>query len=198
MDQRPELNKNIAVRDFTDFYWLKEELISFCKAEGLPKSGSKIEIADRITHYLQTGNKGPVKPKAKVKPKSKFDWNNADLTHQTKITDNYKSTENVRHFFSQHLGSSFKFNVKFMNWMKNNPGKTLEDAIHTWKQIKAQSKSQKSPKNIAPQFEYNTYIRDCLAENPHLKREDAIRLWKMKKTKRGDNVYHVRDLQWIQ
>ena len=26
MEKRPELNKNISIQDFKDFYWLKEEL----------------------------------------------------------------------------------------------------------------------------------------------------------------------------
>ena len=52
---RPPLTKSISLEDFQNYYWLKEELQTFCHEHGLPASGSKIEIANRISHYLHTG-----------------------------------------------------------------------------------------------------------------------------------------------
>ena len=52
---RPSLTKSISIEDFQNYYWLKEELQTFCREHGLPASGSKIEIANRISHYLHTG-----------------------------------------------------------------------------------------------------------------------------------------------
>ncbi|MEG0473334.1 MAG: SAP domain-containing protein, partial [Solibacillus sp.] len=63
---RPNLTKDINVESFKDFYWLKEELQSFCRENGLSATGSKIEISDRIETFLQTGEiKKPIR-KAKV------------------------------------------------------------------------------------------------------------------------------------
>ncbi len=193
MDKRPDLDKTISVEDFRDFYWLKEELIHFCKAEGLSRQGSKVEIANRIEHYLKTGKK--LASKSTQKTTSSFDWKNTPLSLATIITDNYKNTENVRTFFQTQIGASFKFNVKFMNWMKANTGKTLADAIEAWKTITATHKHNKQ-KEIAPQFEYNTYIRDFLADNPDLKKADAIQCWNVKRSLRGDNVYQKSDVAY--
>jgi len=52
---RPTLSKELNVQEFSDFYWLKEELQTFCRDNGISASGSKIEIADRIKTFLQTG-----------------------------------------------------------------------------------------------------------------------------------------------
>ncbi len=194
MSERPKLNNEISEKDFKAFYWLKEELIQFCRAAGLKTSGGKIEISNRIAHFLKTGNKQVANTKAVPKPKSKFDWNNEILSLETILTDNYKNTENVRSFFEKQLGKPFKFNVRFMNWMKVNAGKTLGDAIKQWKAIKLANKNNTGRKDIAPQFEYNRYLRDFLADNPELSRADGIELWKLKKTKRGDNVYKREDL----
>jgi hypothetical protein len=117
---------------------------------------------------------------------------------ETKITDNYKNTENVRKFFDQQIGEHFKFNVRFMNWMKVNSGKTLQEAIEEWKRIKSEIKTTTKPKEIAPQFEYKTYLRDFLLDNPHAKREEGIKLWKIKKSMRGDNKYTKSDLKLIE
>ena len=69
--KNPNLNKEISIKDFKDFYWLKSELISFCREIGLSSSDGKIEIANRISKYLETGTitkkattKKPKLPKA--------------------------------------------------------------------------------------------------------------------------------------
>ncbi|MCH2225948.1 MAG: SAP domain-containing protein, partial [Crocinitomicaceae bacterium] len=113
MDTRPILNKKISIKDFKEFYWLKEELIKFCRIEGLKTTGGKIEITERIENYLHTGEKKLKREYIKEIPKSKFDWKTEKLTLQTTITDNYKNTENVRNFLIDQIGKHFKFNVKF-------------------------------------------------------------------------------------
>ncbi len=197
MEQRPNLSKEISIKDFKDFYWLKKELIEFCRNEGLRTSGGKIEISQRIENYLTTGLKELKQVKEKTKPKSNFDWKNEKLSIETIITDNYKNTKNVRLFFQNQIGKKFKFNVKFMNWMKTNSGKTLEDAIIEWEQINSENRKRTEPTKIAPQFEYNTYLRDFLIDNPNSKREIGIKLWNIKKTLRGNNKYKKTDLKLL-
>ena len=112
---KPILDKEISVEDFNDFYWLKKELVHFCRILGISSTGGKIEISDRIRTYLLTG-KIVKQVKKTHKSKSKFDWANEILTENTLITDNYKNGENVRIFFIQEIGSHFSFNVIFMKW----------------------------------------------------------------------------------
>lgn len=40
---RPILNKNLDSKTFRSFYFLKEELIDFCRKNGLPTSGGKVK-----------------------------------------------------------------------------------------------------------------------------------------------------------
>ena len=195
-DKRPDLNNEISIQDFKDFYWLKSELVDFCKEVGLTRTGGKIEIAKRIERYLETGEI-EVRQKKKTSNKSKFDWSAEKLTLNTIITDNYKNTENVRQYFESKIGLRFKFNVKFMNWMKSNEGKTLAEAIETWKRLDEEKRTNKTTKNIAPQFEYNTYLRDFLADNPDKNRAIGIKLWKIKRSMRGDNIYRKSDLKLL-
>lgn len=83
----------------------------------------------------------------------------------------------------------------FCNWMKENSGKTLQDAINEWNNIRILIKSSSFKTTIDNQFEYNTYIRDFLADNPTLKMKDAIRYWKLKKVTRGKTTYSKSDLK---
>ena len=192
--QRPTLNKNIKIEDFKDFYWLKEELIIFCREQEIITSGGNIEITKRIEKFLLTGIKITKSEKIKTRPNSQFDWNNEKITKQTKITDNYKNSENVREFFLENIGTSFKFNVKFMNWMKSNVGLNMTDAISEWNKIDFERKNNKNEKEIEPQFEYNRYIRDFMKDNPSSDRNTAIKCWKNKKSLRGHNNYEKSDL----
>jgi hypothetical protein len=191
---RPILDKNISLTDFNDFYWLKEELIKFCKDNHIPSTGGKIEIADRIRSFISTGNVTLNKSKT-VKKKSSFNWSTETLTVNTTITDNYKNGENVRAFFIREIGTPFSFNVIFMDWIKQNIGKTLGDAVKEWNKINELKKDKNYTSEIAPQFEYNRYMRAFLADNPNLSSKDAMKHWKLKRTKRGTNEYERTDLE---
>ncbi len=191
---KPILNKEISLEDFNDFYWLKEELIQFCRTMGISSTGGKIEIANRIRIYLSTG-KIVKQVKNTHKITSKFDWANEVLTKNTVITDSYKNGENVRNFFIQEIGSHFKFNVIFMKWMKENIGKTLGDAIIEWKRIEALKKDRNYVSEISPQFEYNRYMRAFLKDNPNLSSKEAMKFWKLKSAQRGSIEYDKKDLE---
>lgn len=194
-ERRPPLTSALSPEDFRDFYWLKSELLDFCRVEGLRSSGSKIEIADRVEHYLRTGQ--AKEPERQTRPSSSFDWNRSELTTETVITDSYRNTRTVRAFFVEQLGPSFRFSVPFMAWMKSNAGKTLGDAVEAWKQLKGEAASARGPKNIAPQFEFNRYVRDFLADNPGRPRSEALACWKAKRSRRGSNAYERSDLRWL-
>ena len=45
---RPELTRELTGEEFARWYFLKEELAEFCRANKIPASGSKEELASRI------------------------------------------------------------------------------------------------------------------------------------------------------
>ena len=46
MEQRPDLNTSLDSQTFRQFYYLKEELVDFCKQNHIPTSGGKIELTE--------------------------------------------------------------------------------------------------------------------------------------------------------
>ena len=56
MTDRPILNTNLNSDAFRSYYYLKEELVEFCRNNGIPTSGGKLELTDRIAYFLDTGN----------------------------------------------------------------------------------------------------------------------------------------------
>ena len=43
--EKPELSKFMNAETFSSYYYLKEELVAFCKELGLPTSGNKQELS---------------------------------------------------------------------------------------------------------------------------------------------------------
>ena len=81
-----------------------------------------------------------------------------------------------------------------MDWVKQNQGKTLADAIVEWNRQHDVKKDKNHKTEIAAQFEYNRYMRAFLADNPDKTSKDAMKSWKRKKSLRGGNEYERADL----
>ena len=184
-NNRPELNKDLNGELFQQWYWLKDELIQFCRENCIPVSGSKAKLTERITHFLTTGEilHSSHRTKRNCAPSS-------DITLDTIIEPNFICSEKHRTFFKEQIGKSFTFNVEFQKWLKNNTSKTYADAVAAYYEIKECHEK----KSIDKQFEYNTYIRDFFEQNKGLSLTDAIKCWKYKKSQPGHNRYEVSDL----
>lgn len=55
MSKRPILSKQLENDTFLQYYYLKEELVAFCRENGLSSTGGKQDITKRIEHFLKTG-----------------------------------------------------------------------------------------------------------------------------------------------
>lgn len=184
--ERPDLNRDLDSKTFRDFYYLKEELVDFCRKYGLPVSGGEVEITDRIAHFLDTGQVLSA-PAAKRRTAERF-----ELNEDSKIEADFVCSERHRAFFKEHIGNRFSFSVAFQKWLKENTGKTYREAILAYDQILEEKKKGKT--KIEKQFEYNTYIRDFFADNPGTSLEEAIACWKYKKQLQGHHCYEKSDL----
>ena len=108
MTDRPILNTNLNSDTFRSYYYLKEELVEFCRNNGIPTSGGKLELSDRIAYFLDTGN---VKTVNKSR-RATVDVGN--LTEDTIIEPNIVCSEKHRAFFRERIGKSFSFNVQLL------------------------------------------------------------------------------------
>ena len=186
MSERPELSIVLDGNTFRNYYYLKEELVVFCRKNDLPTSGGKIELTDRIAYYLDTGK--VIKSTSKAKKAATV----GEIFENTLIETDFVCSEKHRAFFKEKIGNSFSFNVLFQRWLKENAGKTYKDAIEAYYRILEEKKNGKT--KIDKQFEYNTYIRDFFDDNKGKSLEEAINCWKYKKSLAGHNRYEKSDL----
>ena len=185
--ERPTLHKTLDSKIFMSYYYLKEELIAFCKKEGLQSSGSKEMLVKRIATYLETGEK--IKEQIGKKERTVI---REKITKDMKIESHFVCSQVHREFFKAHIGKSFSFNVIFQDWLKTHAGATYEEAIMAYAAIIEDKKHRKT--TINKQFEYNCYIRGFFEDNEGKTLDDAIRCWKYKKSLPGTHKYEQSDL----
>lgn len=182
----PKLTRDLSPEEFTEYYFLKEELKDFCRSEGLKVSGSKGDLEKRIVHYLETGEELS-QDIVERKPASTSE----EIALDSRLGENFKCSEDKREFFESHIGKGFKFKVKFQKWLKANPDKTYRDAIDAYFELQ----NSKEKTEIGKQFQYNQYIRDFFENNEGKSLDDAIKCWKYKKSLKGHNRYEDSDLE---
>ncbi len=186
MSERPILDMSLDSKIFKEFYYLKEELVIFCRNNNLQATGSKEELTNRIIEFLETGKKT-------FKAHNKRKASVSDIiTLDTKIESNFVCSEKHRKFYKEQIGDNFSFNVLFQKWLKNNAGKTYQESIQSYYQILEDKRKNKA--TIDKQFEYNTYVRDFFSNNKDKSLDDAIKCWKYKKSLKGHNKYEKDDL----
>ena len=186
MSDRPELNKDLDGNTFRNYYYLKEELVEFCRMNHLPTSGGKIELTERIATFLDTGKV------EKTVHKGRKVSNVDEITEESIIESGFVCSEKHRAFFREKIGKNFTFNVLFQRWLKENSGRTYKDAIEAYYRILEEKKNSKF--EIDKQFEYNTYKRDFFDDNKGKSLSEAIVCWKYKKSLPGHNRYEKSDL----
>ena len=187
MSDRPELDVTLDGNTFRNYYYLKEELVDFCRKNSLPTSGGKEEITERIACFLDNGK--VLKPISRARKVVDV----GEISEDTIIESGFVCSEKHRAFFKEKIGKSFSFNVMFQRWLKENSGKTYKDAIEAYFQILEEKKSIRT--KIDKQFEYNTYIRDFFDDNKGRSLEETINCWKYKKSLPGHNRYEKSDLE---
>ena len=178
---RPKLNRQIRPEDFLSFYWLKEELICFLREQGLSTTGSKRNLTARISQFLETGAPSKnAENKASQKLAKRADMPTT-FTRQSVIGPGWRCSQDLRAFFEQEIGTHFHFDGGMRDFIHNEVGKTLQEAIDTWE---AERRKPAQEKSIAPQFEYNRHLREYFKTHPGAHLQEAIQDWKIKKKER--------------
>ncbi|WP_422082239.1 DUF6434 domain-containing protein [Ulvibacterium sp.] len=192
---RPDFSEITSGQEFNKWYWLKEELVEICKQAQIPYAGRKFELRDRIVFMLDHPGQ-PLPTVQKKKPKSSFNWAKAQLSPGTKLTDNVSFGPNFRNFMKSQIGPKFSCHSDFMDWVKSNPRKTLEEATLMWHELEDRKKNPNFKRVIAKNNMLAQYVRDFLKDNKKKTLKDALYFWNLKKqrpTETGYIVYEKTD-----
>ena len=172
---RPALTRASSEADFKAWYWLKAELVAFCRAEGLPASGSKHELEATISAYLASREL----PSRSRRRKHVAEMPSS-FSPETIIGDGWRCTQALRRYFESQVGKGFRFNEPLRNFIRSGSGRTLGEALEHYRQSLVAG-----PRPIASQFEYNNHMREYRKANPGSTHAQAVSAWWKKRGKPG-------------
>ena len=167
--KRPTLNASITVDEFAAWYWLKEELVFFCRLHSISTVGLKRELEDRIRAHLSGGL-----PRVKQHQRKRVGAMPKEFTLESVIGEGWRCGPSLGRFFKSVLGSGFHFNAEMRNFIHTEAGKTLQDAAICYQH--SLRKGRKKPA-IPEQLEYNRHFREYFQQNPGATRQEAIAEW---------------------
>lgn len=134
IDERPDLDLKLSAGIFRQYYYLKEELVDFCRRNNLQATGSKPELSERIAVFLESGKR------TRAEHKTQKTQSAGEIKPNSIIEENFVCSEKHRAFFKEQVGKSFSFNVAFQKWLKSNAGNskkakkgTTSTKIQTWR-----------------------------------------------------------------
>ena len=168
-EPRPALTAALSSAEFRRWYWLRTELAQFCRAHGLPAGGAKLDLAARIARHLDGA---PPSPPARA-PGRPGREAAAAPTPSGLIPPDVRCDQRLRAFFVGQVGSTFRFTVRFQQWLHDNAGASYADAVAAW-QVLARDRT---PGQIAPQFEYNRFTRSFRLNHPGATHRAVTTAW---------------------
>ncbi|MFM8396263.1 MAG: DUF6434 domain-containing protein [Pirellula sp.] len=164
---RPKLSRRLTEDRFLQHYWLKRELVEFCRSFGLPSSGSKEQLTNRVADHLAGRTMSAIPRKS-----SRKDPLPDTLTVRTKIGAGWRCSHQLRAFFVAHFGSGFRFNEAIRKFIATGQGKTLGQALEVYREsLKTEAKP------IGSQFQYNRHMRQFKLDHPGASHAQAVAAW---------------------
>jgi SAP domain-containing new25/Domain of unknown function (DUF6434) len=176
---RPRLTIDLTAQEFERHYYLKAELIEFCREHGIPTVGNKPDLNERIKAFLETGEISRISSNTRRSSKNARE---IELTLETVIWQGMTCNPRLGGFFKLQLGSGFRFNKAMRDFIHFGAGSTLAQALKVWHTDQAERKAGRKDE-ILPQLEYNQHFRAFFAEHKGATRAQAIAAWWAKRGK---------------
>jgi len=187
---KPELNAEITVEEFLDFYWLKEDLVALARALGLPTGGYKPELSARIERRLRGLEPEPEAAERPRARKGAARDSDRPLTRETPVV-HYKSDQKTRDFFKGEIGSHFHFTYHVNQYRLSHSGLTYGDLIDEWLAEFDRRKAADYKAPLSEHGKYNRFVRAYFADESNRGKSlaDAAKAWNRAKNRRGEQRY---------
>ena len=116
---RPELSRGMTASEFASWYWIKTELVAFCRILGVSARGSKPEVAARILAELggtQAPKATPRRPRGRMAE---------SFSLETTIGVGWSCNPRLGKFFQSECGRTFRFNAAVRMFIHTQVGQSL-------------------------------------------------------------------------
>jgi hypothetical protein len=176
--KRPPLIVGLETDEFGRHYWLKAELLEFCRDHRLSTAGSKRELEAGIARFLETGERTERVQRTKRAAMPEM------FTLETVIEDGWWCGEALGAFLETQVGRGFRFDGAMREFVRHGEGKTLQETVAYWHESRVTARARKP---ISEQFEYNRFTRAYFDEHPGANRQQVIAAWYAHRNREPDS-----------
>jgi hypothetical protein len=155
------------------------ELQEGCRILGLPESGKKTELIEKILEFIRTGK---VMPLPTIPNTSRAKSHPLQPLHPTALMlyGSYKNDAVTRAFFKTLVGPQFHytaFGIDWINerWMAGKPP-TYQEFADYWKTESARRK--KDPEDPKKEWRYIRFVQEMQLVHPDASRDNIMQAWK--------------------
>ncbi|ROQ93632.1 hypothetical protein EDE04_0016 [Streptomyces sp. 2132.2] len=170
-EARPKLSVALSGFELSRWYWTLAELTVLARELGVPRSGGKAVLTERLRAALD----GVAPPAVPPRTRSAGRQLAAPVNGSTVIPEGQRCSQVLREYFRREIGPGFHFDVYMRTFVAEGAGRTLADAIAHWH---ATRQAGARLQEIGSQFELNRFLRDWYAEHPAGSRAEALAAWR--------------------
>jgi hypothetical protein len=174
MTSRPPFTRELNASEFERWYWLKTELVEACRLLGVSTSGSKPELASRISAVLRN------KPQLKPTPRREKGDMPATFTLETQIGPGWRCNPALGAFLRSHAGAGFRFNASVRDFVHTQVGETVAAILACYRASVAPGATRPE---LPPQLEYNRHMKAFAQTNPGAPRAAMLAAWEARKAR---------------
>lgn len=165
------------------------ELRTCCESLNLSVKGKKIDLINRIMHFLKTGERTNLS-EYPANSMSKDRNNNVLSTNALMLKGAYKNDLKTRLFFKGIIGQHFHFTAFGIDWLESRwmEGRppTYQEFADMWsKEYEFRKAYGSAPK---AEWAYINFVKIYLNENPHASRNEILNGWELERTKHKELV----------
>ncbi|MFI2761988.1 DUF6434 domain-containing protein [Streptomyces echinatus] len=170
-ESRPPLTAGLTGAELLRWYWTLDELTGLARTMGVARHGGKTALTARLAAALD-GLPLPAGPARRRRPATAQLADPVD--GDTVIPPGQRCSQVLRRYFAEAIGPGFHFDAFMRDFIAENPGRTLADAVAHWHATRPDAAR---PREIAEQFEFNRFTSAWHRENPAGTRARALEAW---------------------
>jgi len=197
---RPQFSRDLSLKQFSAYYWYKDELAAICRQAGLEASGTKAELQNRITDFLRTGKISKRSRRGHFSQIRKTTAANTAISLSSRlIPEGFKFNRTAREFFAKY------FNVKKFSFTKEmaaalrDAEKRGDLAMTVAGLVAVYEKNKRSKTKPARQSaeektaQWNNFVRDfnrdARTRGMANRMQVAVLLWRQVRDRAGAKTY---------
>jgi hypothetical protein len=169
---RPPLSSELSSAEFRRWYWMKHELVGFARQLGLPTSGDKPTVAERIAARLDGAALPTVQPRRTVSRRLP-----EPLVADTVLPARQAASQQLRAYFTTVIGPRFFYDIHMRTFLASDRTKTIADAVDHWHATRNAPKPE-----TLPQLELVRFTKAWHLAHPSGTAAECRAAWKRHKS----------------